>query len=82
MVLVEDQDPGGKLEEVDLLVVSKPTGIRPAARFTSAEEVRGNAGRGFLRFNFRLICTNNYTGDDCAESPCAAELCSGSECYT
>ena len=73
VVTVEDEDSGGKSEVVDVLVVSRPSGVLPDERFSSAEEVRGNAGRGFLRFNYRLTCTDNFTGDMCTE-------CSVSQC--
>ena len=86
VVTVEDMDEGEESETVDVLVVSKLTGITPTTdRYTSAEEVRGNAGRGFLRFNFRLTCTNNYTGGKCTKLLCSTEQCSGGElnlCWT
>ena len=82
-VTVEDWDRGRKSEVVDVLVVSRPSGVRPSSRFTSAREVRGNAGRGFLRFNYRLTCTSNSTGDRCTtDRPCGTTQCTDSEWHT
>lgn len=64
-VTVTDKDDGDDVETVDKLDVSNPTGVRPSTGFISSLVVRGYAGRGFLRYNYRLTCLNGYTGDRC-----------------
>ena len=76
VVWVTDEDGGGSSEAVDVLVVSVPTGVRPGTRFTSSLVVRGEAGRGFLRYNYRLSCTEGYSGERCnIREECGTGLC-------
>ena len=75
-VRVTDEDDGGVVEEVDRLPLSEPM-VRPMSLFSSAVEIRGNGGRGFLRLNYRLTCTGNYTGNTCTTSLCSTGECRG-----
>lgn len=74
VVIVGDEDGDGGEEVVDELKLSRPL-VRPDTRFSSAVEIRGNGGRGFLRLNYRLTCTGNYSGDTC--SLCSMGHCTG-----
>ena len=73
LVGVLDDDGNGNSEEVDELPVSRPD-LMPSTDFSMEREVRGQSGYGFLRLNYRVMCTNNYTGSDCTT------LCLNGQC--